>query len=47
MSFFLQYTTKTKTFNVTDDISRLDIYGQQSKCVMDNFASMMKYCHCK
>ncbi|KAK9890548.1 hypothetical protein WA026_010624 [Henosepilachna vigintioctopunctata] len=29
------------------DISRINMYGKQAKCIEDNFPNLRKYCHCK
>ena len=44
----VQVNKQLGTYNVQrDDISRINVYGNQPFCVRDSFPALMKFCYCK
>ncbi|XP_076340090.1 uncharacterized protein LOC143240825 [Tachypleus tridentatus] len=41
----VKFNKETKNLTVTDDVSRLNMYGNQSTCIQD--AQLKKFCFCK
>ncbi|KAK6194415.1 hypothetical protein SNE40_000052 [Patella caerulea] len=42
----VDFRNETYRYNVTPEISRIDRYGDQPKCVQDKYPDLRKYCFC-
>ncbi|ESP04838.1 hypothetical protein LOTGIDRAFT_109590 [Lottia gigantea] len=42
----VDFRNETYKYNITADISRIDRYGDQPKCVQEKYPNLRKYCFC-